>query len=91
MSDTKVVVIPKTADVQNVIQALSAKGKESGAKGPSKFILLSGNAGLGSGPPAGEDRGSMRVSACHSAEMMHLSDKPDAAPKTCRFSWWYFK
>lgn len=91
MSDTKVVVIPKTADVQNVIQALSAKGKESGAKGPSKFILLSGNAGLGSGPPAGEDRGSMRVSACQSAEMMHLSDKSDAAPKTCRFSWWYFK
>ncbi|TWW64799.1 forkhead box protein M1 [Takifugu flavidus] len=82
MTDTKVVVIPKTADVQNVIQVLSAKGKESGSKGPSKFILLSGN-GHGSGPPAGENRGSTRVSACHSMEMIHhVSNKPVPALKT---------
>ncbi|XP_011611580.2 forkhead box protein M1 [Takifugu rubripes] len=83
MTDTKVVVIPKTADVQNVIQVLSAKGKESGSKGPSKFILLSGNASHGSGPPAGENRGSTRVSACHSIEMIHhVSNKPVPALKT---------
>lgn len=88
MIDTKVVVIPKTADVQNVIQVLSTKGKESGSKGPSKFILLSGNASHGSGPPAGENRDSTRVSACHSIEMMgHTSNKPVPALKTRRFSW----
>lgn len=85
MSDTKVVVIPKTADVQNVIQALSVKGKESG---PSKFILLGGNAGHGSGPSAGEDEGSTRNSACQSVEMMpHLSDKPVTALKARRCFW----
>ncbi|XP_034146056.1 forkhead box protein M1 isoform X3 [Esox lucius] len=42
MPDTQVVVIPKTADLQSVIGALSAKGKECGPKGPTKFILLSG-------------------------------------------------
>ncbi|KAK2859092.1 hypothetical protein Q5P01_003712 [Channa striata] len=41
MCDTQVVVIPKTADLQSVIEALTAKGKESGVQGPSKFILLS--------------------------------------------------
>ncbi|KAF3705231.1 Forkhead box protein M1 INS-1 winged helix Winged-helix factor from INS-1 cells [Channa argus] len=41
MSDTQVVVIPKTADFQSVIGALTAKGKESGIQGPNKFILLS--------------------------------------------------
>ncbi|XP_042367001.1 forkhead box protein M1 [Plectropomus leopardus] len=43
MSDTQVVVIPKTADLQSVIGALTVKGKECGAQGPNKFILLSGN------------------------------------------------
>lgn len=84
MSDTKLVVIPKTADVQNVIQALSAKGKESGT---SKFILLGGNAGHGNGPAAGEDGGPTRKSACPPAETMHrLSNKPVAALKARRCS-----
>uniref|UniRef100_A0A8C6SBU9 Forkhead box protein M1 n=1 Tax=Neogobius melanostomus TaxID=47308 RepID=A0A8C6SBU9_9GOBI len=42
MSATQVVVVPKTADLQTVIGALTAKGKECGAQGPNKFILLSG-------------------------------------------------
>lgn len=42
---TQVVVVPKTADLQSVIGVLSAKGKESGAHGPNKFILLSGSNG----------------------------------------------
>ncbi|XP_060885537.1 forkhead box protein M1 [Labrus mixtus] len=42
-SDTQVVVIPKTADLQSVIGALTAKGKECGAQGRNKFILLSEN------------------------------------------------
>ncbi|KAL3977168.1 Bax inhibitor 1 [Sarotherodon galilaeus] len=43
MSDTQVVVIPETAEVQSVIGALTAKGNECGAQGPKKFILLSGS------------------------------------------------
>ncbi|KAI3366667.1 hypothetical protein L3Q82_009350 [Scortum barcoo] len=49
MSDTQVVVIPKTADLQSVIGALTAKGKECGVQGPNKFILLSGNGGRDDG------------------------------------------
>lgn len=45
MPDTQVVVIPKTADLQSVIDTLSAKGKQCGPEGPSKFILLSGGSG----------------------------------------------
>uniref|UniRef100_A0A3P8U1W9 Forkhead box protein M1 n=1 Tax=Amphiprion percula TaxID=161767 RepID=A0A3P8U1W9_AMPPE len=48
-SDTQVVVIPKTADLQSVIGALTAKGKECGEQGPNKFILLSGNGSRDSG------------------------------------------
>ncbi|XP_075967857.1 forkhead box protein M1 [Anarhichas minor] len=43
MSDTQVVVIPKSADLQSIIGALTAKGKECGVQGPNKFILLSGS------------------------------------------------
>uniref|UniRef100_A0A3B4GP26 Forkhead box protein M1 n=1 Tax=Pundamilia nyererei TaxID=303518 RepID=A0A3B4GP26_9CICH len=41
-SDTQVVVIPEKANLQSVIGALTAKGKECGAQGPHKFILLNG-------------------------------------------------
>ncbi|MGH0120168.1 UNVERIFIED_CONTAM: hypothetical protein FKN15_065929 [Acipenser sinensis] len=53
MPNTQVVVIPKTADLQSIIGALTAKGKECGSQGPNKFILLSsgGGAGEGSGSP----------------------------------------
>ncbi|XP_039457439.1 forkhead box protein M1-like isoform X2 [Oreochromis aureus] len=43
MSDTRLVYFPETADLQSVIGALTAKGKECGAQGPNKFILLSGS------------------------------------------------
>ncbi|XP_019201952.1 forkhead box protein M1 [Oreochromis niloticus] len=43
MSDTQVVVIPETAEVQSVIGALTAKDNECGAQGPNKLILLSGS------------------------------------------------
>ncbi|GCC36240.1 forkhead box protein M1 isoform X2 [Chiloscyllium punctatum] len=44
LPNTQVVLIPKDADLQSIIAALTAKGKESGSNGPKKFILLSGNA-----------------------------------------------
>ncbi|KAF7694191.1 hypothetical protein HF521_007944 [Silurus meridionalis] len=57
MADTQVVVIPKTADLQSVIDILTAKGKESGPRGPNKFILLSGNNGSEDGVQALGDEG----------------------------------
>lgn len=50
-SDAKVLVIPDTAAVEEVIQALGASGGESG---PSKFIILGGSAAAaGEEAPAG--------------------------------------
>ncbi|KAM4819641.1 forkhead box protein M1 [Thomomys bottae] len=41
MPNTQVVAIPTNADVQSIITALTARGKESGSSGPNKFILIS--------------------------------------------------
>uniref|UniRef100_A0A8C9BZJ2 Forkhead box M1 n=1 Tax=Phocoena sinus TaxID=42100 RepID=A0A8C9BZJ2_PHOSS len=41
MPNTQVVAVPKNANVQSIITALTAKGKESGSSGPKKFILIS--------------------------------------------------
>ncbi|NWU89287.1 FOXM1 protein, partial [Upupa epops] len=41
MPNTQVVAIPKNADIQSIIEALTAKGKECGSNGPNKFILIS--------------------------------------------------
>lgn len=83
MSDTQVVVIPKTADLQSVIGALTAKGKECGAQGPNKFILLSENSSHDDESfcqPAAEGDGVSTVVQPVKAETMHSS--PDAKPLT---------
>ncbi|NXD72482.1 FOXM1 protein, partial [Eolophus roseicapillus] len=41
MPNTQVVAIPTDADIQSIIEALTAKGKECGNNGPNKFILIS--------------------------------------------------
>ncbi|KFO77346.1 Forkhead box protein M1 [Cuculus canorus] len=41
MPNTQVVSIPTNADIQSIIEALTAKGKECGNHGPNKFILIS--------------------------------------------------
>ncbi|XP_037099238.1 forkhead box protein M1 isoform X2 [Syngnathus acus] len=46
---TQVVVIPKTAELRSVIEALTVKGKEHGAQGPNKFILLGESGSLDAG------------------------------------------
>ncbi|KAK5848978.1 hypothetical protein PBY51_008655 [Eleginops maclovinus] len=79
MSDTQVVVVPKTADLQSVIRALTAKGKESGVQGRNKFILLSENSSRDNGSfcqPAAEGDDSSTVDQTVKAETMHSS--PDA-------------
>lgn len=91
MSDTQVVVIPKTADLQSVIGALTAKGKECGVQGPNKFILLSGNGSSDSGsfcqPAAEGDDASTRstVGQPEKAETMRGSPaaKHLTGIKTC--------
>ncbi|KAM8909661.1 forkhead box protein M1 [Spinachia spinachia] len=55
MSDTRVVVIPKTADLQSIIGALTANGKECGVQGPYKFILLGGSDRCDNGSVCCED------------------------------------
>uniref|UniRef100_A0A8C8S3K7 Forkhead box protein M1 n=1 Tax=Pelusios castaneus TaxID=367368 RepID=A0A8C8S3K7_9SAUR len=53
MPNTQVVVIPPNADIQSIIAALTAKGKECGNNGPNKFILISsGGASRPSDPSA---------------------------------------
>nr|XP_019947868.1 PREDICTED: forkhead box protein M1 [Paralichthys olivaceus]XP_019947869.1 PREDICTED: forkhead box protein M1 [Paralichthys olivaceus] len=84
LSDTQVVVISKTADLQSVIGALTAKGKECGAQGPNKFILLSENSSCSNGSfcqTAAEVDGVSTVSPDGQpvkVEPMHKS--PDAKP-----------
>ncbi|NXV74104.1 FOXM1 protein, partial [Atlantisia rogersi] len=51
MPNTQVVAIPTNADIQSIIAALTAKGKECGNNGPNKFILISsGGASRSAGP-----------------------------------------
>ncbi|CAM4477847.1 unnamed protein product [Lepidochelys kempii] len=50
MPNTQVVIIPPDADIQSIIEALTAKGKECGSNGPNKFILISSG---GSSRPTG--------------------------------------
>ncbi|XP_023120372.2 forkhead box protein M1 isoform X1 [Amphiprion ocellaris] len=85
-SDTQVVVIPKTADLQSVIGALTAKGKECGEQGPNKFILLSGNGSRDSGgfcqPAAQEEHASTQTAALQTVKAETILDSLDAKPLT---------
>ncbi|XP_066487979.1 forkhead box protein M1 isoform X2 [Tiliqua scincoides] len=49
MPNTQVVAIPATADIRMILEALTAKGKESGSSGPNKFILISSGSSTSSG------------------------------------------
>ncbi|NWR53033.1 FOXM1 protein, partial [Regulus satrapa] len=52
MPNTQVVAIPTNADIQSIIEALTAKGKECGNNGPNKFILISSGGTSHSAAPA---------------------------------------
>lgn len=63
MPNTQVVFIPKHANVQNIIAALTAKGKECGSTGPNKFILISGGGALRQAcPPGVQEQGDKETS-----------------------------
>ncbi|XP_071368422.1 forkhead box protein M1 [Centroberyx affinis] len=85
MPDTQVVVIPKTADLQSVIGALTAKGKECGPHGPNKFILLSGSGNTDNGSfcqPSFEDDTSARSSVGQPEKTETMHSPPDTKPLT---------
>ncbi|XP_061570328.1 forkhead box protein M1 isoform X2 [Cololabis saira] len=77
MSDTQVVVIPSSADLQSVIGALTAKGKECGVQGPNKFILLSESSSQG-----GEEGKSVSVRNTFVKQVKAIPNSPDATPLT---------
>lgn len=88
MTDTQVVVIPKTADLQSVIGVLTAKGKECGAQGPNKFILLSGSNGAEDGADAlgratSECKNNLGTGACVDDKALlksRMKPDPDCSP-----------
>lgn len=95
MSDTQVVVIPKTADLQSVIGALTAKGKECGSQGPHKFILLSGSSSSDTGSfcqsTAEENEAAIRSITGPPVNPDSMIISPDAKPltgiRTCMEIW----
>lgn len=82
MSGTQVVVIPKSADLQSVIGALTAKGKECGVQGPNKFILLSQSQNNGSFRQASVKEESVPASSAagQPANAESVLGSPDATP-----------
>ncbi|NWW87016.1 FOXM1 protein, partial [Rhynochetos jubatus] len=68
MPNTQVVAIPANADIQSIIEALTAKGKECGNNGPNKFILISSGS---TSRPAGPTP----------SQPLPLEKKPSAATK----------
>ncbi|NXW53441.1 FOXM1 protein, partial [Eurystomus gularis] len=68
MPNTQVVAIPTNADIQSIIEALTARGKECGNNGPNKFILISSG---------GTSRSAGRTPSQH----LPSEKKPSAATK----------
>ncbi|NXB44000.1 FOXM1 protein, partial [Leucopsar rothschildi] len=74
MPNTQVVAIPTNADIQSIIEALTAKGKECGNNGPNKFILISSGGTSRSAGPApsqhlsSEKKASAAIKAADSQE-----------------------
>ncbi|XP_060634034.2 forkhead box protein M1 isoform X1 [Anolis sagrei] len=73
LSNTQVVSVPASADIQSILEALMTRGKESGDNGPNKFILIGGesrNAQTDSGtfqpedPPIIAARGAQKEHKC---------------------------
>ncbi|XP_012879118.1 PREDICTED: forkhead box protein M1 [Dipodomys ordii] len=86
MPNTQVVAIPSNADVQSIITALTAKGKESGSSGPNKFILIScGRApqpqARAQGDPKRTDGGPQTADPKPAARNVNASQSPTAAPR----------
>ncbi|NWU85843.1 FOXM1 protein, partial [Onychorhynchus coronatus] len=89
MPNTQVVAIPTNADIQSIIEALTAKGKECGNNGPNKFILISsGGTSRSAGPPPSlhlpqEKKASAAVKAADGQEReKNVTQTPGLADRT---------
>ncbi|NXY15797.1 FOXM1 protein, partial [Atrichornis clamosus] len=89
MPNTQVVAIPTNADIQSIIEALTAKGKECGSNGPNKFILISSGGTSRSAGPApsqplpSEKKASAEVKAAGSQEReKNVTQTPGLAGST---------
>ncbi|XP_077355915.1 forkhead box protein M1 isoform X4 [Festucalex cinctus] len=71
---TQVVVIPKTAELRSVIEALTAKGKECGAQGPNKFILLGESGSLDSGSLRRTDEDAVFAGSTAGQQVSHSAE-----------------
>ncbi|XP_052030917.1 forkhead box protein M1 isoform X3 [Apodemus sylvaticus] len=78
MPNTQVVAIPNNADIQSIITALTAKGKESGSSGPNKFILISSG---GSSHPSQPQPQAQASSASKRTEVIAETLGPKPAAK----------
>ncbi|KAF7658946.1 hypothetical protein LDENG_00005530 [Lucifuga dentata] len=86
MSDVQVVFVPQTADLQSVIGALSAKGKECGAQGPNKFILLGGTGNLNVSFSLPEDISKKTTNGQPAEESSHTPLDIEPGPGTKTFN-----
>ncbi|NXQ79605.1 FOXM1 protein, partial [Nyctibius grandis] len=89
MPNTQVVAIPTNADIQSIIEALTAKGKECGNNGPNKFILISsGGTSRSAGPiasqhPPSEKKPSAATKAADDQERdKNITQTPGLAGRT---------
>ncbi|XP_005061544.1 PREDICTED: forkhead box protein M1 isoform X2 [Ficedula albicollis] len=89
MPNTQVVAIPTNADIQSIIEALTAKGKECGNNGPNKFILISSGGTSRSAGPApsqhlpSEKKASAAIKAADSQEReKNVAQTPGLAGNT---------
>uniref|UniRef100_A0A8C3TMM8 Forkhead box protein M1 n=1 Tax=Catharus ustulatus TaxID=91951 RepID=A0A8C3TMM8_CATUS len=89
MPNTQVVAIPTNADIQSIIEALTAKGKECGNNGPNKFILISSGGTSRSAGPApsqhlpSEKKASAAIKAADSQEReKNVAQTPGLAGST---------
>ncbi|XP_021249598.1 forkhead box protein M1 isoform X2 [Numida meleagris] len=69
MPNTQVVAVPTNADIQSIIEALTAKGKECGNSGPNKFILISSG-------------GASRSTGLVLSQHLPSEEEPSAVPST---------
>ncbi|NXT87946.1 FOXM1 protein, partial [Anhinga rufa] len=89
MPNTQVVAIPTNADIQSIIEALTAKGKECGNNGPNKFILISsGGTSRSSGPtplqhlPSEKKPSAATKAACGQERDKNVTQTPGPAGAT---------
>uniref|UniRef100_A0A8C0GTF7 Forkhead box protein M1 n=1 Tax=Chelonoidis abingdonii TaxID=106734 RepID=A0A8C0GTF7_CHEAB len=82
MPNTQVVIIPPDADIQSIIEALTAKGRECGSNGPNKFILISSG---GSSRPTGSAATQQTLQSKDETSTATKGARGSPVASTCQF------